>query len=436
MPKRLPLLPLVRSYFEKEPLQAARSLEAMTEEEALQALTALPASLIVKVFPHLPLSYAARVLTEVSPELFQEIVKQLDPKQGAALFRQVPPEVCKHILEILPETLKRKVQDLLIYPEESAGRILSTDFLALHMDLNVKDTIFKIRALSKKGPVSSYTYVVDHEDRLVGVINMRDLIVASGEETLSQVMRKDFFAVDGFMEREKVAQELSTRKFFAIPVVDGENRLLGVVRADQLIEDAKIEATEDLQKMFGAGGDERVFSPIRFSLKMRLPWLYVNLATAFLAASVVALFEGVIAKITVLAVFMPVVAGQGGNAGAQSLAVVMRGIVMREIPKERRMNLILKEAWIGILNGVAVGIMTGLAAWGWKGNPMLGLVVGLGMFVNLFVAGLTGAAIPLTMKSIGLDPAQCSNIILTTFTDVFGFFAFLGFAVVFQSYLV
>lgn len=436
MSKRMPLLPLVRSFFEKDPVQAARSLETMTEEEALQALASLPAHLTVKVFPHLPLSYAARVLTEVSPELFEEIVRQLDPKQGADIFRQAGPETCTRLLEILPEKMRRTVQELLVYPPDSAGRMLSTDFLALHMDLKVKDAIYKIRQLARKGAVSSYAYVVDAEDHLVGVMNMRDLILASGEETLAQVTRKDFFAVDGFMDKERVAQELSTRKFFAVPVVDGENRLLGIVRADQLIEDAEKEATEDLQKMFGAGGDERVFSPVRFSLKMRLPWLYVNLATAFLAAGVVALFEGIIAKITVLAVFMPVVAGQGGNAGAQSLAVVMRGLVMREIPKDKRMGLILKESWIGILNGLAVGTVTGLVAWAWQGNPMLGLVVGMGMLVNLFVAGMTGAAIPLTMKMIGLDPAQCSNIILTTFTDVIGFLAFLGLAVVFQSYLI
>ena len=164
------------------------------------------------------------------------------------------------------------------------------------------------------------------------------------------------------------------------------------------------------------------------SLKKRLPWLHINLATAFLAAAVVALFEGIIAQLTILAVFLPVVAGQGGNAGAQSLAVVMRGIVMREIPKDKFFALVFKEGQIGAINGAVIGAVTALVAWIWNGNPFLGLVIGLGMLVNLILAGLSGASIPLIMKKIGIDPAQSSSIILTTVTDVAGFFSFLGIA--------
>ena len=188
--------------------------------------------------------------------------------------------------------------------------------------------------------------------------------------------------------------------------------------------------------MFGAGADERVFLTIIFSLKKRLPWLHINLATAFLAAAVVALFEGIIAQLTILAVFLPVVAGQGGNAGAQSLAVVMRGIVMREIPKDKIYTLVFKECKIGAINGAVIGAVTALVAWIWYGNPFLGVVIGLGMLVNLILAGLSGASIPLIMKKLGIDPAQSSSIILTTVTDVVGFIAFLGFAVLFQRYLV
>jgi magnesium transporter len=188
--------------------------------------------------------------------------------------------------------------------------------------------------------------------------------------------------------------------------------------------------------MFGAGGDEKVFSSISYSLRKRLPWLHVNLATAFMAAAVVALFEGIIAKLTILAVFLPVVAGQGGNAGAQSLAVVMRGIIMREIPKGKILQLIVKEGRLGIINGAIVGFVTALVAWVWYGNPYLGLVIGLGMLFNLFFAGLAGASIPLLMKRMGIDPAQSSSIILTTVTDVMGFVAFLGFAVLFQRFLI
>jgi magnesium transporter len=203
-----------------------------------------------------------------------------------------------------------------------------------------------------------------------------------------------------------------------------------------MIRGVQEDTTKDIQMMFGAGGDERVFSTLWFSLKKRLPWLHVNLATAFMAAAVVAIFEDIIAKITVLAVFLPVVAGQGGNAGAQSLAVVMRGIVMREIPRNKKLALIIKEGKLGAINGVIVGVVTALVAWVWQDSPYLGLVIGLGMLFNLIFAGLSGASIPLFMKRMGIDPAQSASIILTTVTDIMGFLAFLGFAVLFQSYLI
>lgn len=430
-----PLLPLVKKYFENDPAQAAHSLESMSDEEAVAVLKALPPVLSAQAFPHLQSRYAAALLKEISPELFSQIVERLDPQQGAVIFLHLPDETRPAFLEKLPEKTKKQIQELLTYPEDSAGRIMSPEFLAFHSEVKVKNAIQRIRTLARTRFPASYAYVVDGENHLAGVINMRDLMLASGDDALESVMRKDVFSVNCFLDREQVARLLSSRRFFAAPVVDNENHLLGVVKAEQLIAEAAEEATEDMQKMFGAGGDERAFSPVSFSLKMRLPWLHVNLVTAFLAAGTVALFEDILAKLTILAVFLPVVAGQGGNAGAQSLAVVMRGLVMREIPPKKIARLILKETGIGLINGIVVGIVTAAVAWAWHGNPYLGLVLGLAMIVNLAVAGLSGAAIPLTMKGVGLDPAQCSNIILTTVTDVMGIFAFLGFAVVFQKYL-
>ena len=265
---------------------------------------------------------------------------------------------------------------------------------------------------------------------------MRDLMLAAPDKKLEEISRKDLFALHCFTGQQEAANEMAKRKFFAAPVVDSENRVLGLVKAERMIHGVQEEMSKDIQQMFGAGGDERVTSDIGFALKKRLPWLHINLATAFMAAGVVAMFEDIIAKLTVLAVFLPVVAGQGGNAGAQSLAVVMRGIVMREIPKGKRLQLVFKEGKIGAISGLIIGLVTAGVAWLWYGNPYLGVVIGLGMVVNLICAGLSGASIPLAMKKVGIDPAQSSSIILTTVTDVVGFMAFLGFAVLFQQYLV
>jgi magnesium transporter len=431
-----PFLPLARKFFEQDIVGATYILEMMDENDAVEVLKALPVTLIVRVVKHLQVSYVANLLTKVEIELSKTILSSLEPHLATTILMHLHEETRNRLLKRIPDKIKSQFREVLTFPEDSIGRLMSTDFLSFSKDIRVGKVIEKIRSLSKKRYPSSYAYVIDEEEHLVGVISMRDLMLARPEEPLESVMRKEVFSLHCSVDREEAANELSKRRYFAAPVVDSQNHILGIIKAERLIQGIQDEATEDLQKMFGAGGDERTFSPISFSLKQRLPWLHVNLATAFLAAAVVAMFEGIIAKITILAVFLPVVAGQGGNAGAQSLAIVMRGIVMREIPRDKVRTLILKESGIGAINGLVIGLVTAGVAWAWHGNPYLGLVIGLGMLVNLIIAGLSGSSIPLLMKAIGLDPAQCSSIILTTMTDVMGFFAFLGFAVLFQNYLI
>jgi len=436
MPAKGPLLDILTKYFEKDPLTAAHALETMSTEDAVIVMRAMSTPMAVKLIGFVNDAYCAELLEDLPKSTFERIANKVDAQKAANIFLKFSAERRDEFLSLLDEKQKRQIQELLSYPEDSAGRVMSVDFVAFHSSVRVKDAVNRIRSLVKKGSVLSYAYVVDEQEHLVGILNMRDLLLAETGSTLEQIMRKDLFAVNCFDDLEKVANQLQDRKYFAAPVVDNENRMMGVVRAEQLIGDVQESISEDIQMMFGVSGDERAFSPISASLGTRLPWLHVNLVTAFMAAAVVSLFEDIIAKITVLAVYLPVVAGQGGNAGAQSLAIVMRGLVMREIPANKAKKLIWKETWIGIINGVVIGIVTGIVAWVWQGNPFLGIVIGLGMLVNLTIAGFSGAVIPLAMKSMRLDPAQCSSIILTTITDVMGFFAFLGFAVLFQDRLM
>jgi len=430
------LLPLVQKFFEHDLTAAAGALESMPEEKAAGALKALPIPLAARVVKVLQISYAAELLKDAEEHFMIELTSHLDPQFLASIMMLLPLDARERLSKHISGELKDQIRELLDYPEGSIGRTMTTDFVALKKNIRAEEAIEKIRSLAKRKYPSSYVYVVDEENRLIGVLNMRDLMLAAPDKTLDEISRKDFFALHCFSDRQDAANELAKRKFFAAPVVDSENHILGIVKAERMIQGVQEEVTRDIQRMFGAGADERVFSTILFSLKKRLPWLHINLATAFLAAAVVALFEGIIAQLTILAVFLPVVAGQGGNAGAQSLAVVMRGIVMREIPRDKIYALVFKEAKIGAINGAVIGAVTALVAWIWYGNPFLGLVIGLGMLVNLILAGLAGASIPLIMKKIGIDPAQSSSIILTTVTDVVGFIAFLGFAVLFQKYLV
>ena len=436
MSTNTPLLTMVRDYIEHDPASAARTLEAMSEGEAAAVMQVLRRDLKARVIPHLQISFAAALLKGVSEKDFEAVAERMESERAAAIFSHLPEDAQQRFLPLLDDKVRRHARELLAYPEDSVGRIMTPQFLALRDTLKARDAVRKIRLLSKNGMPVSYAYVVDADDTLVGVLNMHALLLADPGVSLESLMRPQVFSLRPFTSRGDAAAQLAQRRYFAAPVVDAENRMLGVVKAERLIQDAPLEIARDVQKMFGAGGDEGAFSTIGYSMRKRLPWLHVNLATAFLAAGVVALFEDTIAKITVLAVFLPVVAGQGGNAGAQSLAIVMRGLVMREIPRSRYGPLILKEGILGIINGVVTGLVTALVAWLWYGNPALGLVVGLGMIVNLFCAGLAGASIPIGLKAVGLDPAQCSSIVLTTVTDVVGFFAFLGFAVLFMEYLL
>jgi len=430
------LLPLLGSYIERAPADAARALEAMTEDEAGKALAALPPGLAARVCPHLQSHYAAMLLRSASPELVKAVAVAMSPARVAAVLSHLDEASREHVLPHLTDRQRWDLREHLTYPEDSVGRIMTSRYLSFSDELIVREVTDRLRSEARKGLPNSYVYVLDKEERLRGVLNMYELMLADPDKPISSVMRPDVFTLDSFTSREEAAAELAKRRYFAAPVIDQTGHLLGIVRGADLFPGVQAEVAQDIQKMVGASPDERVFSPIKFSLKKRLPWLHVNLLTAFMAAAVVAMFEGLIAQITVLAVFLPVVAGQGGNAGAQSLAIVMRGLVMREIPAHRRSYLVMKESLLGLVNGTVTGIVTALVAWAYYGNPMLGLVVAMGMVVNLAAAGWAGASIPLAMKALRLDPAQCSSIILTTVTDVVGFFAFLGFAMLFKGYLV
>lgn len=426
----------IQKFFEYDPETSAHILEAMEEEEAIFILKTLPTSLTANVCKHLNVDQAAHLLSEVPPETFEGIVGKLDHELGASIFQHIPDSLRKDFLDYLPENSRRRIQELITYPQGSAAHTMSTDFIYFHGDIKVADAIEKLRWIAHIKHPSSYVYVVDSENRLTGVLNMRELILADPDTALDKVMLENVFSINAYTEQKDVVNELSKRGYFAAPVVDNENHLIGIVKTNQLMTQSRDRASEDIQKMFGAGGNERTFSSIRFSLGKRLPWLHFNLLTAFLAGFVVSLFESTIAQIAVLAVFIPIITDQGANAGSQSLAVVMRGLVMHEVSRKNVYRLISKEVQLAVLTGLIIGIVTALVSWLWQGNPYLGIVIGVSMIITLIVAGFSGALVPILMRHFGLDPAQSSAIIVTTVTDVVGIFVFLGFAVLFKNLLI
>jgi len=403
---------------------------------------------------------AFSLLVERNSRLAMEALSELGPEGGAALLaagrsaedigkllQELPSDDAAAIIDYLPEELSAAVLELiqkrpaggdvgelLEYPEQTAGRIMNPKVFALAEDMTVAEAITALQQ-ARDVEMVFYLYVIDGRRHLVGVVSLRRLLLVPPTTPLKRIMTTDLISTRVDMDQEEVARQVASYNLLAIPVVDEENKLVGVITVDDVIDVIKDEATEDVYRLAGVTGDDRVFSRPSESLRKRLPWLQVNLGTAFIAASVVALFEGTIAKVSALAVFMPVVAGMGGNAATQTLTVIVRGIALGELTWANTRKALLKEAAVGIANGVACGVVASLIVWIWKGDAWLGGIIGAAMIINMFVAATAGTLIPLALRALKVDPALASSVFITTLTDVFGFLSFLGLGTLFLKYL-
>jgi magnesium transporter len=326
----------------------------------------------------------------------------------------------------LPESTAREIRELMSYPPDTAGALMDPHAITFRREALVKDALARLRAVGKRRVQS--ILLVDDGGLPVRSVALQDLATAAPQEVLEHLPAEPLVSVHAMTPREDLVELLEQHKVHSLAVVDASGRLLGVIPSDALAQAVQEETTADIQMMVGASKEERALSKPTFAVRQRLPWLQINLATAFLAASVVGMFEETIAGSTALAVLLPVVAGQSGNTGAQALAVTMRGLVLREIRVRHWLAVIWKEVLTGFLNGVLVAATTSVAVYIWSRSPGLAMVIGFSMVLSMVVAGLAGAAVPIALAAAGQDPAQSSSIILTTVTDVVGFFSFLGIA--------
>jgi len=376
----------------------------------------------------------AALLAGRSAEEIARLVQEIASDDAAALVDHLPEELSHEVLELMRRRESGQVESLLDYAERTAGRIMNPNVFALSEDLTVGEAISALQNAINVEMVF-YLYVVDARRHLVGVTSLRRLLLVGAETPLKRIMTPDVFSVRVDTDQEEAARLVASYNLLAIPVVDEENKLAGVITVDDVIDVLKDEATEDLYRLAGVSGDERVETPAFEALRKRLPWLGINLVTAFLAASVVAAFEGTIEQATALAVFMPIVAGMGGNAATQTLTVIVRGLALGELSWANARKTLLKETAIGLGNGVALGVVAALVAWVTKGNPVLGLLLGMAMVCNMLVATTAGTLVPLGLKAMKVDPALASSVFITTFTDVVGFASFLGLATIFLRFL-
>ncbi|MGE0474694.1 MAG: magnesium transporter [Nitrospirales bacterium] len=428
-----PTDPMHQAFIAQFPNEAARVCESYSPQEILEVLGGLPGNSVAKILSAMAPSLAADLLGELPSPLLQDSLQHLQPSLAAALLQRLSEKNSEAILQALPQALSADIAPFMAYPEDSVGLIMDVHFFALPEDLTVEKAIQQIRTHTT--PHLNEIYIINREQILVGALPLRDLFLAHPQKQLESLMKRELPTIHPLESQEQVVEICNEWKVLTIPVTDLDGRLLGIIDSQDIIQVEKEEATISMQTMVGASKDERALSPPMFAVRKRLPWLQINLLTAFLAAFVVGLFEDTIAQFTALAVLLPVVAGQSGNTGAQALAVVMRGLALRDIRPSQWVRVSLKESYVALTNGVAVAATTCTAVYFWSGSGGLTMVIGVSMVLSMLMAGFSGAIIPIILRSLKQDPAQSSSIILTTVTDVAGFFSFLGLATIFSSLL-
>lgn len=389
---------------------------------------------------------AAKTLKELPPDLLPDILALIEDEKVARVIARADPDDAVTFTDSLPEERKEKVlalvdperresvRHLTSYPEGTVGRIMTTDYLVLLPNTTAQGAIDKIR---ERGELETffYLYVVDGTGRLIGVVPIRNLVIAPQDRTLGEIMITEPIRAKVSMDQEEASRLVSKYELLALPIVDHEGRLVGIITIDDVIDIIDKETTEDMYRMAGVGIKEWAFSPLRDSVARRIPWLSFNMMWAFVAASVISAFEATIGQLPALAVFMPIIAGQAGNAGIQTATIVVRSMALGEVSLTDTLRVLRKEWALGLIKGTLFGLVLGAIAWVWKGNAMLGVVAGLAMFLNMLVAATGGVLLPMTLRKLGLDPAIIAGVFDTMLTDLMGFLIFLGLATIFLRYL-
>jgi magnesium transporter len=413
------------------PADAAQVMQDLSPAQAAEVAEFLDPQTAGAVLSQMDPAAAAAVMGAMQPVEASMVLAAIDPDDRIDILEHIQPELREQLIAQLDAPDRAEVRRLEQYPKDTAGGIMTTEVTSLPDDLSVGEAIEELRRLNETLEQMYYVYVTDRRGRLVGVLSMRDLILARPERKIRGLMRRQVTTVQATTDQEEVARLMRKYKYLAVPVVDARSHLLGLITVDDVVDVIQDEATEDVQKMAGAGPEERLTSHWTFSFRKRIWWLEVNLLTAFAAAAVIAMFRGTIEKLAILAAYQTIVSGMGGNASAQAMAVAIRGIALGEVDRTLLKQILYREMLVGLLSGLIIGLTTAAVAVTFSpahNGPMLGLVVAIALVINHTIACTSGVAIPFAMKWLGFDPAQSATIFATTITDVGGFFIFLGLA--------
>ncbi len=415
-------------------------LQHLDDDERLHILGLLDDEIVGEVMLHLPDEQREKFLAELAPQRISDIVEELSTDDAADIVSELSEKVAEevlHNLELSDQEATEEIRDLLRYDDNTAGGRMTTDYVAVARGETVSASIERIREFVQETELDVHVlYVVDQEYHLVGVVRLQDLVLRPPTAVVGSFMLTDLITVAPDEDQGTIAQVMQRYELITVPVIDDHGILLGVVTFDDIAAIIDDETSEDMLYLAGVTNDESPTTSPLLSIRRRLPWLIINLGTAFLASMVVSNFEGTIHKITALAALMPIVAGMGGNAAVQAITVMVRSMALGEMGSEMRRRAIIKEVTVGLLNGLVMGLIAGTVVWLLWENMHLGILISAAMLVNLLMAGAAGALIPLLLRRFNFDPALSSGPIVTTVTDVCGFFTFLGLATLTLNWLL
>nr|WP_315048947.1 magnesium transporter [uncultured Leptotrichia sp.] len=415
---------VAESFEELDDEELLRVFELMTDEQKANVIEQADDDLQERIFELIPDEEAIDILAFMSPDDIVDILGFLDIRKS------------KSILTKMKRSQANKIRELLGYEEDTAGGIMTTQYIAFKENLEIKEVMKKIKMIAPRTEVIETIFVTNSKKELVGEADLRDILISSDETKLSEIMDENIKYVYVEEDQEDVARLVSKYDLKVVPVINHKKMILGIITIDDIIDVIQEENTEDILKLGGVSEEEDIYSDFWFSVKQRLPWLVINLGTAFLASFVIGIFSATVEKVVILSSVMTIISGMGGNAGTQALSVTIRALALGEVDLKDTLGIIWKTILVGTINGALLGLLCGGILWAIYGNFYMGLIVFLAMIGNLVIACMIGFLIPITLKAMKIDPAMASAVILTTATDCFGFLIFLSLATVFLNKLV
>lgn len=419
---------------EMHPADRAEIFELLEEDEQDILLPLMDVTSTADLLEELEDEAALDAIETLTPAQLADVLDEMEPDEAADLLGDLPPERVTETLAEMEEA--DEVIPLLGYPDESAGGLMTTSYIAMRRQTSTDQAIQFLRDVSAELEIPYYLYVVDRENKLVGVVSLREIVLAMPGTVINDIMQRDVIYVESTTDQEEAARVMSRYDLAALPVVDEQSKLVGVITHDDIVEVIEDEATEDIYRLASVSdNDLEPDSPINEQLRGRLPWLYFNTLTALFASWVVSNFEALIGQVAILAAFQSVVAGLGGNSASQNVAMIVRSVALGKTTVRQLWPVLLRQMLVGFLTGLAVGTVVGVGVSLWQKDPHLGMILGLAMLMNMVVAGIVGTVVPFLIIAFGKDPALASTVLVTATTDSMGFLIFLSLATIFLPYL-